>query len=280
MKISVKIQIISLLFLIAVASAFSLNLMSVIEGYRVDKDGNKVFRSQSERRSYLNNRRLDTELYLRKKEEEEKRRRRSELGLDDFQASSTSSSIQSYQSAEKSLMNKTIVESNNEEICGECKDPVSFNLQNDDLARAKFNCSVDINASAADQSNMIYRCNKYMFNDDNPDVLILCRKCSKYSFTVPKTSLEKKWYKMMEERNEKVTSMITDYMDETLGNEMSVKQAGDELKKLVSQPLGGHDAQGACGDTSSCHFKEVHHDIYPNQYDVGVLGCAIEEQLE
>lgn len=273
MKVSVKIQIISLLFMIAVASAFSLNLMNIIEG-------NTVYRNSAERTIIKTQRTLNAESIRKRNEAEEKRRRRSELGLDNVQPTPTTSTIQSGQSTEKSLMNKTIVESNNEEICEQCKDPVTFNLQTDDLARAKFNCSVDINASAADQANIIYNCNKYMIDADNSDILILCRNCSKYSFTVPKTSLEKKWYKKMEKRNQLVTSMITDYMDDTLGNEMSVKQAGDDLKKLVSQPLGGHDAQGSCGDTSGCHFKEVHHNIYPNQYDVGILGCAIEEQLE
>lgn len=272
MKVSVKLQIISLLFLIAVASAFSLNLMSIIEGLN-GLNGNTVYDSSAERTKIKRQKANAADMNEKKKAEDKKRR----LGLDNVQPSSTTSAIQTSQSAEKSLMNKTIVESNNEEICGECKDPVTFNLQTDDLARAKFNCSVDINASAADQANIIYKCNKYMIEGD---MLILCRNCSKYSFSVPKTSLEKKWYNKMEKRNQQVTSMITDYMDDTLGNEMSVKQAGDDLKKLVSQPLGGHDAQGACGDTSQCHFKEVHHNIYPNQYDVGILGCAIEEQLE
>lgn len=275
MKISVKIQIISLLFLITIASAFSLNLMSVIEGFR--PEDNRIFggrQSQTTRKRGTDQ--IVRTRYINKLKEEERKKEREESGVANFRESSTTSSIQSSISSRKSLVDMDIETDNRQEICIKCEDPIEFNVNTDETARSLF-CDTD---SMSDPDHMIYNCSKYMIDPENSDKIILCNKCNKYSFKIQKTSLQKKWSKLMEERNEKVTSMISNYMDDTLGNEMSVKQAGDDLKKLVSQPLGGRDAQGACGDTNECHFKEVHHNIYPNQYDVGILGCAIEEQLE
>lgn len=276
MKLNVKIQIILLLFLIAVASAFSINLMSVIEGL-TKTEYNKLLGQEAMATDAMRKtiqQQIEDESSMEESDD-------TETSGTDVADSSTTSSVQSSTSSQKSLANKTIIESSNEEICQSCKDPVDYNLMNDEMARAKFNCSVDIKASSKNVNDMVYNCNKYMMDDENnSNIMILCRKCDKYSFTIPKTSIEKKWYNMMEKRNRQVTSLISNYMDETLGTEMSVKQAGEDLKKLVSKPLGGHDVKGACGDTDGCHFKEVHQNLYPNQYDLGLLGCALEEQLD
>ena len=282
MKLNAKIQIILLLFLIAVASAFSINLLSVIEGNLSRSAGEGIQRSRENAiasatmRDRLQNQ-IDEETETEIETETETETETTSTSVDD---SSTTSSIQSSTSSQKSLANKIIIESSNEELCQYCKDPVDYNLTSDEVARSKFNCSVDIKASSVNKSDMVYKCNKYMMDEQNSDVMILCKKCDKYSFTIPKTAIESKWYNMMEKRNRDVTSLISKYMDETLGNEISVKQAGDELKTLVSKPLGGHDVKGACGDTGGCHFKEVHQSLYPNQYDLGLLGCALEEHLD
>ena len=274
MKLDAKIQIILLLFLIAVASAFSINLLSVIEGNLPGSAGEGIQRA---REDAIATKAMRDLLQSQIDEETETETETTSTSVDD---SSTTSSVQSSTSSQKSLANKIIIESSNEELCQYCKDPVDYNLMSDEVARSKFNCSVDIKASSVNKSDMVYKCNKYMMDEQNSDVMILCKKCDKYSFTIPKTAIESKWYNMMEKRNRDVTSLISKYMDETLGNEISVKQAGDELKTLVSKPLGGHDVKGACGDTGGCHFKEVHQSLYPNQYDLGLLGCALEEHLD
>lgn len=255
-----KLTIIGLLLLIIVGCIITLHIIPFVEGM--------VFDTQSEYKKFLTSQLTGDGSQTSNIQYTDTNNTSSyEASYDDSTSTDTSSTP-------KSLFDIPFVRMNisNIDTCKECKDPSNFDLLNESDLRSKFNCSV--NTTTTNDSMMVYDCDKYMQQKDNngDDIVVLCNGCNKYSISRPTTEIESKWYKKNVERNNQVKNAIKNYMSDTLSSELQIKEAGEQIKALANTAFGDNDAEGV-GNSESCNFKSLHHNIYPNQYDLGLLAC-------